>query len=94
VSNAPLFVLTGVVLTLGAGVLFYLASHQQQILSRRLPFRPCVVGGALLSVLSCLAFSGATSPLVGIFTAVISLMMVLSLFPLVAALIIHKRRPL
>ncbi|WP_438381023.1 hypothetical protein ABHV46_07860 [Asaia sp. BMEF1] len=92
-SNAPLFVLTGMVLALGASALFYLASHQQQILPRRLPFRPCVVGGTLLSVLTCLAFSSATSPLVGVFMAVITLMTGLSLVPLIVALVIHKRRP-
>ncbi|NVN06265.1 hypothetical protein HW511_13955 [Asaia siamensis] len=92
-SHAPLFVLTGVVLSSGAGVLFYLASHQQQILPRRLPFRPGVTGGIVLSVLTCLAFSAATSPLVGIFMSVVALMTVTSLFPLVVALAIHKRRP-
>ncbi|GGC41023.1 hypothetical protein GCM10007207_28010 [Asaia siamensis] len=47
----------------------------------------------MLSVLTCLAFSAATSPLVGIFMSVVALMTVTSLFPLVVALAIHKRRP-
>ncbi|WP_025885873.1 hypothetical protein [Asaia prunellae] len=90
---APLFVLLGMGLILGASALFYLAAHQQQILRQRLAFRPCMIGGFLASILSCLAFSSATSPLVGVFMAFVALMLVLSLSPIAIALVVGKGRP-
>ncbi|RUT24701.1 hypothetical protein C0V97_15570 [Asaia sp. W19] len=90
-SAHPLFALAGGILVVMAGMAFYLAAHQQQLLARRLPLRPAVLAGMLLLVLSMIGLATATSPLVGVFASAIGLMVVLSLLPVTVAVFRRER---
>ncbi|GAB6855744.1 hypothetical protein [Asaia astilbis] len=89
---ASLLILLGTVLISGAAGLLYLASHQQQILRHRASLRPCVLSASVVAVFACLALCTATSLLVGLFMACVVLMLVLSLSPVLIALVVQKRR--
>jgi len=91
VSGHPLFAVAGGVLVVMAGMAFYLAAHQQLLLARRLPLRPAVFAGMLLLVLSMIGLATATSPLVGVFSSAVGLMVVLSLLPVAVAVFRRER---